>query len=109
VTVAREFLHEHAAGRVRLDDLAAVAGLSPPHLVRVFSRAVGMPPHRYHTWLRIERAKRLLISDDITIGEVALAVGFHDHPHFSRTFRRWVGFAPSRYRQVAKDVQDRGA
>jgi AraC-like DNA-binding protein len=109
VSVAREYLHEHAIGQVRLDDLAAAAGLSPAHLVRAFGRAVGMPPHRYQTWLRIERAKRLLVTDDIAIGTVALAVGFHDHPHFSRTFRRWVGVAPSRYRQVAKNVQDRRA
>lgn len=103
---AREYLHEHATEPVPLARLAAVAALSPAHLVRAFGRAYGLPPHRYQTALRVDRAKRLLaLGGEQTIGEIAHAVGFSDHAHFSRTFSRWVGWPPSRY---AKIVQDSG-
>lgn len=103
VHVAREYLHEHATERVPLARLATVSGLSPAHLVRAFGQAYGLPPHRYQTALRIDRAKRLLAVGEQTIGEVAHAVGFADHAHFVRKFRRWVGLPPSRYANFVQD------
>jgi AraC-like DNA-binding protein len=103
VSAAREYLHEHATEPVTLAELAAVARLSPTHLVRAFGHAYGLPPHRYQTALRIDRAKRLLAARRLTIGEIAHAAGFADHAHFTRTFRRRVGLVPSVY---AKNVQD---
>jgi AraC-like DNA-binding protein len=100
---ACEYLHEHATERVALAELAALVGLSSAHLVRAFAGAYGLPPHRYQTALRIDRAKRLLAAGEQTIGEVAYAVGFADHAHFARVFRRWVGFPPSRYANFVQD------
>jgi AraC-like DNA-binding protein len=102
---ACEYLHEHATERVALAELAALVGLSRAHLVRAFARAYGLPPHRYQTALRIDRAKRLLAAGGQTIAEVAQAVGFADHAHFTRMFRRWVGFPPSRYANFVQDSQ----
>jgi AraC-like DNA-binding protein len=107
VRIAREYLHEHAADRISLERLATVAGLSPAHLVRAFGRAYGLPPHRYQISLRIDRAKRLLIGEEVTVGEVAHAAGFADHAHFTRMFRRWVGLPPSRYAKIVQDSEPR--
>jgi AraC-like DNA-binding protein len=85
----RDYLHDRATEQVTLAQLVSVAGLSPCHLVRAFRRAYGLPPHRYQTALRIDRATRQLLRPETrTIGEVAHPLGFADHAHCTRAFRR---------------------
>ncbi len=92
----RDYLTEHYTDVVTLDELAALAGLSPFHLLRTFSAAVGMPPHVYLTQVRVTRAKALLAAG-LPIAEVAALTGFVDQSHFSRHFKRTVGVAPGQY------------
>src|SRR5262245_17987445 len=53
----REFLHANLADDVSSGALARISGLSPYHLIRVFSREVGLTPHAYQLSIRIGRAK----------------------------------------------------
>jgi len=82
---------------VSLEDLAAAAGLSAFHLLRVFKKATGLTPHAWLTQLRVERARHLLLAG-VTPAETALATGFYDQSHFTNTFRRFMGVTPRRYR-----------
>ena len=93
---ARSFIVERASQSISLAELGKIAGLSPFHLHRLFSRQTGMPPHAYQTLLRINRAKQLLRSG-LPLSEVAATTGFADQSHFSRHFRRLVGVPPGRY------------
>jgi AraC-like DNA-binding protein len=102
VRLAREYLEEHAAGNVTLRELAAVAGLSPFHLCRVFRAAAGMPPHAYLTQARVRRARSLLRAG-MPISEVATATGFADQAHLTRQFKRLVGVTPGRYLSLGGD------
>jgi AraC-like DNA-binding protein len=103
---ARDYLDQHYAENVTLDDLAASASLSPFHLLRVFRRTVGLPPHAYLTGVRVRHARRLLLAD-LPIADVAAQTGFADQSHLSRHFKRIVGVPPGRYRQNSKNIQDR--
>jgi AraC-like DNA-binding protein len=103
---ARDYLDQHYAENVTLDDLAAAASLSPFHLLRVFRRTVGLPPHAYLTGVRVRQARRLLLAD-LPIADVAAQTGFADQSHLSRHFKRIVGVPPGRYRQNSKNIQDR--
>lgn len=80
-----------------LRSLAAQVGASPTHLVRCFTAAYGLPPHKYLVGRRVAAARRLLL-DGLAPAEVAVATGFHDQAHLSRHFRRHVGTTPGRYR-----------
>lgn len=93
----RAVLDERAASPVRLSDVATEVGVSPTHVVRSFTRAFGIPPHRYLTGRRIDRARRLLLAGS-PISETAVATGFHDQAHFTRHFRAMTGVPPGRYR-----------
>ncbi len=93
---AREYLHDHYAENVMLQELADVSGLSPYRLGRLFAASVGVPPHAYQLQLRIERAKRLLLAGR-SVSDTAHEVGFFDLSHFSRHFKRQVGVSPGRY------------
>jgi AraC-like DNA-binding protein len=61
-----------------------------------------MPPHRYLTARRVERARRLLL-DGQSPGAVAAATGFYDQAHLARHFKKLVGVPPGRYR-IGSDV-----
>jgi AraC-like DNA-binding protein len=93
VTRAKEHLESRYAENVTLEELARIARLSPFHLVRVFRKEVGLPPHAYQTRLRLNHAKALL-AQAATIGEAALSAGFFDQSHFTNHFRRVFGYAP---------------
>jgi AraC-like DNA-binding protein len=101
----RNYLEQHYAQHIALDDLAVVARLSPFHLLRVFRSKVGLPPHAYLTYVRVRQAQRLLLAD-LPIADVAAQTGFADQSHLTRHFKRIVGVPPGHYRQNRKNVQD---
>lgn len=96
----RDLLDEHLVTAPRLADAAARLGTSPTHLVRSFSRAYGIAPHRYLTGRRLDRARRLLLAG-VPAAEVATLVGFHDQSHLTRHFRRLLGTTPGAYAATA--------
>lgn len=93
-----EYMQEHLADDIHLADLASIAGLSPFHFSRAFRQSTGCPPFSYHRALRVERAKMLLKTSDISIGSVAYAVGFESQQAFARMFRSSTGITPSQWR-----------
>jgi AraC-like DNA-binding protein len=105
VLAIRDYLQENYAENISLTQLAQLVDRTPAHVVRVFSAAVGLPPHAYQTQLRIDRAKTLLMQGK-PIVDIAQAIGFADQAHFSRQFKRLNGVAPKLYRQNIKNVQD---
>jgi AraC family transcriptional regulator len=81
----------HLDQPIEVDRLAAVAGRSPFHFSRVFTRAVGMTPHRYVVHLRLERAIALVRDGRAGLAEAAARTGFADQSHLSRWVRRVHG------------------
>jgi AraC-like DNA-binding protein len=92
----RDLLDSRTATGVTLREAAETLGASPDRLVRVFTRAFGLPPHRYLTGRRIDRARRLLLAGAAPAA-VAAEVGFHDQSHLHRHFQHYVGVPPGRY------------
>jgi AraC-like DNA-binding protein len=98
---ARAHLLEHFNKPVCLDELSAVARLSPYHLVRSFTQRFGLPPHAYQIHIRIERARALLAAG-ISAAEIASDVGFADQSHFTRHFRRIMRTTPASYAKAVR-------
>ncbi len=94
------FIEEHLAEELPLSALADLVGLSSFHFARAFKRSFGVPPHRYHTGRRIERAKVLLAERSVT--DVASAVGFAETSSFSAAFRRATGASPREFRRTVR-------
>lgn len=97
-----DFLHEHAAENVGLEQLAALIGLSPFHFARAFKHSTGLPPHRYQLNLRIAHAKALLEETDAPVTDIAFKVGYESSQALARLFRREVGMSPSDYRRMSR-------
>jgi AraC family transcriptional regulator len=96
-----EYMAQHIEQDISLDDLAAAACLSPFHFNRMFTRRMGMPPHRYVGRMRLERAKTLLALGRLPLAEIALACCFSSQSNFSRAFRRATGASPLNFRRQA--------
>lgn len=101
-----DFLQDHYARNVSLDELANVAGLSRFYLCRAFSKEMGMTPHVYQMQVRIAQAKRLL-AQGMAIAEVAFKTGFYDQSHFGWHFKRLVGVTPGNYLGKSNNFLDR--
>ena len=97
-TRVTDYVEEHLAENVLLSHLAEAARLSPFHFSRAFKQSFGVPPLRYVTGRRIERAKTLL-AGDASITQVGLAVGFGETSSFTTAFRKHTGVTPTMYRR----------
>lgn len=93
---ALEYAHDHFAKPIPVQQLADLAGLSLWRFSIVFRRHMGVPPHRYISRLRVERACELL-RQGMTAAEVATVCGFYDQSHFSRHFKQHYGMTPGQY------------
>jgi AraC-like DNA-binding protein len=83
---------------LRVDDLAAAAGLSRAHFSREFRRAFGVAPHAYLLTRRLERAAALLRTTDRSVAEICLDVGLQGVGSFTTSFKRAYGKTPTGYR-----------
>jgi AraC-like DNA-binding protein len=79
-----------------LSEVGAIAGVTLAHLVRSFSRAVGLPPKSYHAQVRLARARRLLAEGKAATW-VAYECGFADQSHFNRRFKECHGVTPGAF------------
>jgi AraC-like DNA-binding protein len=97
----RSYLEENYSENLSLNQLAAIAQLSPFHLLRSFRDQVGLPPHAYQIQTRIIHAKSMLAMG-LPCVDTAIAVGFADQSHFTKHFKRIVGVPPGLYGAVRK-------
>jgi AraC-like DNA-binding protein len=81
-----------------IESMAGVAHVSSEHLRRLCWRHLGRSPLQHLTFLRIQRAQRLLSSTNEKIETIANAVGYESAFTFSNCFKKWVGWRPSEYR-----------
>jgi AraC family transcriptional regulator len=89
-----DYIEAHLDQNLSLDQVAAVACLSPSHFKAAFRQTAGMPVHQYVVRRRVERARRLLAEGRVPIAQVALEVGFAHPSHLARWTRRLLGVAP---------------
>lgn len=99
--MARAYLDSNYASAITLQYVSREAALSPYHFIRLFCRVYKQTPHQYLIQRRINRAKELLRSSDLSITEICLEVGFESLGSFSTLFRKTTGLSPSEYRKNA--------
>ena len=93
---ARVYLQSHPTQSITLPEVGAVAGVTISHLVRSFSRRVGLPPRSYHSQVRLAHARRLLANGKSATW-VAYECGFADQSHLSRRFKECHGVTPGAF------------
>jgi AraC-like DNA-binding protein len=97
----KRFIEQHAFEDLSLAAIAACASLSPFSCIRQFREATGTTPLRYLSRIRLDRAKKLLSTSRLTIGEIASQVAIQDRFYFTRWFSKQTGVSPKDFRDRA--------
>ncbi len=98
---AIQAMHSHLQEVLTLEDLASVACLSPSHFHRVFGRLIGIPPGEFLSALRLQAARRLLLTTSLSVTEICFEVGYTSIGSFTSRFTHLVGLSPRLLRQRA--------
>jgi AraC family transcriptional regulator len=94
-----DYIAEHIADEITVEELARVACLSTFHFARMFTLAIGVPPHRYLSRMRLENAMAEIAAGRLPLAQIALNARFSSQASFTRAFRRATGMTPAEYRR----------
>ena len=92
------FIQDHLSQDLTLDGMAEQAGMSPFHFSKAFKAATGQSPLQYVISARIDLAKVLLKTTDLTVAEIAYRTGYGDLSRFGQHFKKRVGATPKAFR-----------
>ncbi|MCZ8190238.1 MAG: helix-turn-helix transcriptional regulator [Microcystis sp. LE19-338.1B] len=94
-------MHESLDEPLSLEDMASIALLSPYHFNRIFHQITGIPPSRFLYALRLEVAKRLLLTTQLSVTDICYEVGYNSLGSFVTRFTQLVGLSPGSLRRLA--------
>lgn len=83
--------------RITLEQAAASASMSPPYFCRFFRKVVGCTFMQYLQQARVDRAKQLMLTGNLSVTQIAFEVGFESLSYFCRVFRRLALLSPTEF------------
>lgn len=93
------FMRENVEEDISREDVAAYVNLNPAYLSRLFKKETERNLIDYLIETKVNRAKHLLDSTDMTVSAIAQQVGYSNFSHFTRTFKKYTGVNPQEYRR----------
>lgn len=99
-------MHDRIDEPLTLQEMSRKAYISPYHFNRIFRQITGIPPNQFFYALRLETAKRLLLTTNTSVTDVCFDVGYNSLGTFIRRFTGLVGLSPSRFRSLARHATD---
>lgn len=93
-----DYIYDHLHTRITVENLAALIGISPAYLSRLFKKETGMTVSDYIRNTKIETAQNMLIYSDYTLAQIASALAFPSQSYFTELFRKKIGVTPAAYR-----------
>jgi len=96
---ALEYIDANYSLQISLEDIAKAVNLSPIYFHQIFKQAIGQTPHRYLLMRRLQRAKKMLLTSEMPLSEVALASGFTSQSYFNYVFKKETGLTPKQFRE----------
>jgi AraC family transcriptional regulator len=97
---AKDYVEENLGEDLTVQAIARAAAMSPFHFAHAFSAAEGMPPHQYVMRRRLQKAKSLLRTTDLTLAQIAQRVGYASASHFCVAFQKATQVPPGAYRRA---------
>lgn len=102
VEQAMHYMQYHYADHLTIEGLAAMLYMNPTYLCRLFKKKIEMTPMQYLIELRLECAKKLLVTTEMSVGEISEYIGITDSKYFSKLFKKKENSTPSEYRLKGK-------
>ncbi|MEO8174612.1 MAG: AraC family transcriptional regulator [Sediminibacterium sp.] len=107
LVTAKLFIDQHFDEAIDLETIAAQAYMSPFHFHRLFTKVYRITPHQYITKKRLQKAKELLKTGQVSILGICTGVGFESHGSFSVLFKKHHGIAPKSYQAKALQLRQK--
>ena len=104
ISKAVSYIRSNYMHKITLEDVADHIYLSPSYLSRIFKEEMNTSFNSYLNSVRIEKSKILLLSDQLSICEIAELVGFFDQSYFNKVFKKYTGYTPKRYREQKREL-----
>lgn len=98
IRTALRYMSENYSQPLTLEEVAKEVGLSPNYFSSLFSKTVGISFREHLCRIRIEESKRLLLSTNYSLTDIAIAMGFNDQSYYCKVFKKITGLAPGQYR-----------
>jgi AraC-like DNA-binding protein len=98
-----DYIEMNLGARIRASDLAALVGYTEYYLTVKFKKETGMSVSSYVRAARVERAKLMLRSGDLSVKEIAEALAFNTPGYFIQNFREVTGLTPAEYRKKVRE------
>lgn len=95
---ALSYIYDHFNTQLTLEEVAESVHLHPSYFSSILKKSTGSSFKEYLNMVRIEESKRLLTNTDISIIDIAIAVGFEDQSYFSKVFKKYTGLTPKQFR-----------
>lgn len=93
---AINWIKEHYDRPIRIEDVASVSGMSPSSLHQHFREATTLSPLQYQKRLRLQEARRLILTQSLDAASAGHSVGYDSPSQFSREYKRLFGAPPAR-------------
>ena len=106
ITGITRYLQEHLAEEISLSVLAEQFHLNPQYISQLFKSEIGVNFLAYLTNIRMEKAKKLLLTTSASIAEVAEQSGYGDYRVFTKVFKKSEGITPSQYRRDFLEAEE---
>ena len=100
ITEAKKYIRDHFDEPLRLEDVSDHVGFNATYFSTLFKKETGEGFTDYLAGVRMDRAKDLLIRDDLPVMDICEMVGYKDLKYFSRLFKKITGISPSDYRKL---------
>jgi AraC family transcriptional regulator of arabinose operon len=104
VDEAVKYINENYSSDIKVEQIASELGIDRKYLRNLFAQHMGMSTMDYLMNTRMDRAKELLTSGDISVSLVASSVGYKDVLCFSKAFKKFTGVSPTEYRSTSKEL-----
>ena len=99
VMQAQSYIKEHFCEQIKLSDIARDVNLSPNYFHSLFTEVCGMTPHDYLVEHRINVAKNLLITADLSLSDIAERCGFKNQQYLTSVFKSKIGLSPTHFKK----------
>lgn len=98
IEIAKDYIIFHLEREISLEEVAQKLGLNASYFSQLFKKETGETFVKFRIRLRMEKAKELLLRNDVRVIDIPGMIGLNDHPHFTKTFKKYTGQTPSGYR-----------
>lgn len=99
VMQSQSYIKEHFCEQIKLSDIAKDVNLSPNYFHSLFTEVCGITPHDYLVEHRINIAKNLLITADLSLSDIAERCGFRNQQYLTSVFKSKIGLSPTHFKK----------